>query len=280
MKINSTADLPEWFDLEKYKGCAEFGALEWYACIRERVRVAHVVEALVSGERGSIRKKLASMRAHPLAAIDRKEELIQQLLPRPAVRSATWQALERAARLDRMTNSKQAPAWESLGDAIRLASPDNELGNERALQESETLMIPGWLDREADAALAIVDLSATDAVLVDAFKEWLIQARAGQPTVARKKTRKRYAIERWAGYGLLPYLDLKIWAIETGTKIPLDVLRDAIRPRHSDSEHIRKTVASLARSLVADLSGLRAMAAAEVEEPALMFLHIPETFES
>lgn len=263
MNIKSAADLPEWFDLEKYKGCAEFGAVEWYACIKERAHVAHVVSCLPPGESGSIRAKLGRMRAHPLAAASRKRDIVDALTSRRSVRTATWAELSRAAVLDRFSGSEQAPAWGAVGTDAE--SPVGEL------------LMPGWLDREADGAVAIVDLAATDAVLLAEFKAWLASARASRPP--QQSTRNRPAVDRWAGYGLLPYLDLAIWGLETDTEIPVDVLRDAIRPRHSDSEHIRKTVAPLARSLIADLSGLRAMAAAEVEEPTPLFLHIPETFE-
>lgn len=243
--------LPEWFDLEKYRGCTAFGPVEWYACIRERVHVAHVVSCLPPGEPGSIRAKLEWMRAHPLAAASRKQDIVDALTSRRAVRTATWAELSRAAVLDRLSGSEQASAWGAVG-----ADTESPVGE---------LLMPGWLDREADGAVAIVDLAATDAVLLAEFKAWLASARTSHPP--QQPTRNRPAVDRWAGYGLLPYIDLAIWSLETDTELTEVQMAAAIYSDPcADPDKIGDTVAPLARALMADLSPLRALAAECVQE--------------
>lgn len=257
MKIKSTADLPEFFDLAKYEGCKDFGPVEWYACIAERASVVRVVESLVPGEPSNIGAKLARMRARPLGAITRQRDIISSLRPRPAVRLATWPDLERAARLDLFNDAEQSSAWRALGDVIRSAE-----GGDKAEPALGPVMISGLLDHESDAALAIIDLSVPNAVAEAAFKKCLAKARATQKVA----TRNRPAVDRWADYKLLPYLDLQIWCMETGAWIPETVITDAIRPFKNDPDHIGDTVAPLARALMTDISPLRALASENLEE--------------
>lgn len=254
MKINSTADLPEWFDLEKYRGCAEFGPVEWYACILARARVLpHVpgLRYLEPGDFSSIRAKLAALRACPLNA-----RLPADLSKRLTVRFATWDELAKTARTDRILRTEQAPMWDTL--AVDTA-PDAQGG----LSPEGELWIPGWFEREQDAAVAIVDLATTDAVLEGEFKAWLAKARAARPP--QRPTRNRPAIDRWAGYGLLPYIDLAIWSLETDTKISEAKMAAAIYSDPcAEPDKIGDTVAPLARALMTDLSPLRALAAESI----------------
>lgn len=264
MKVKNVSDLPEWFDLEKYRGCARFGPVEWWACLKERARVWAVVECLPPGAPASIRETLTSMRARPLAAASRTAGIIDVLAPRPAVRPATWADLGRAARIDRLADSEQVPAWRALAADIQSSND--------ATPTEGVLMIPGWLDKESDAAVAIVNLSASDSVLKDAFEAWLAQARAATGCTA--KTRNRPNTGNWADYGLLPFIDLQIWCDDTGAHIPRRIMRDAIHPqcarpgcpRCEDDGWIRDTVTPLARALMRDLSQLRSLAAENVEK--------------
>lgn len=261
MKMKRPDTLPEWFDLEKYRGCAGFGPVEWWACLEKRQRAWEVVPHLVTEEPSSTLTALAHTRARPLAGASRTREIIDRLATRRPVRSATWVELGRAARIDRLADSEQAHAWRALGADIQ---PTDE-----ATPAIGALMIPGWLDHEADAAVAIVDLSAPYSVVMSAFQVWLKQARA-----AAQAARNRPKTDKWAEYGLLPYLDLQIWCLETDANIPEPMMAKAIHPpcekedciRCSGTDWIGDTLAPLARSLMADLSPLRALAAENIEE--------------
>lgn len=118
-------------------------------------------------------------------------------------------------------------------------------------------------DNEARLAAVRVDLDAPDALILESFAAWLAEARAlkGQP---RDKKFYRPNFGRWMRYGLLPYLDLLIWATETQNHIPDRVMSAAIGSYDAGESNIRKTVAPLAESLMRDLSELRALAAIEV----------------
>lgn len=104
-----------------------------------------------------------------------------------------------------------------------------------------------------------VDLNAPDIVVKQGFAVWLKEARAHQASAPKGKN-KMY--ERWAGYGLLPYLDLRIWELLTGNSINRYVMVDAVEYVKGEAS-FSKTVVPLAAELMRDLSGLQALAAVE-----------------
>lgn len=109
-----------------------------------------------------------------------------------------------------------------------------------------------------------VDLSATDAVLIEAFKLWLKEVR--EQTTTHKRERPAYL--SWARYGLLPYLDLSIWMKLTNKSIPHELMARAVGyPNGGDSW--RKTVPKIREDLAQVLAELEALATieADMEKP-------------
>ena len=90
---------------------------------------------------------------------------------------------------------------------------------------------------------------------------WLKEVRANQQTKAK---RQKPSHTNWARYGLLPYLDLLIWAMETDTNIPDRVMSAAVSKYDAGEANLRKTLVPLAADLMASLSTLQAMVAARV----------------
>nr|WP_302850354.1 DUF6387 family protein [Pseudomonas aromaticivorans] len=114
------------------------------------------------------------------------------------------------------------------------------------------------------AAVLAVNLQANDSVLMAAFAAWLKDARIKHPTAKRE----RPAYWSWAAYGLLPYLDLLIWAKETGSQIPHHVMAEAVGYRKG-GDSFRKTVPKLATELMHNLGELEALAAIEAASEKL-----------
>lgn len=84
------------------------------------------------------------------------------------------------------------------------------------------------------------DLNQPDNVLIHDFTVQLPKIRAATNHYPRKSTCSP-KFESWARYGLLPYLDLKIWEMETGAKISQDVMALAITP-HREGNSFRTTI--------------------------------------
>lgn len=151
----------------------------------------------------------------------------------------------------------------SPGTATRWMSISNqEFDSEKLLEEEiKPVEINFYLPDVLPESVITVDLNASDAVLKESFTAWLKRARASQAANIPKRTKPLH--DRWARYGLLPYLDLLIWSIETGIHIPDRVMSAAISRHDAGEANLRKTIAPLAAELMRDLSELRALAAVE-----------------
>jgi hypothetical protein len=97
----------------------------------------------------------------------------------------------------------------------------------------------------------MVNLDLPDSILLDSFKQWLVDARQNiQPEYTDKKYRKPDFVS-WAQMGILPWLDLTIWAKQEGVSIPNRVMADAIfKPGEGGEEAVRKTTAPTALRMI------------------------------
>lgn len=126
--------------------------------------------------------------------------------------------------------------------------------------------------RESETAV-MINLDLPDSILIDSFRQWLKSARFDTKTTAAAKRYRKPDFDSWVRLGILPFLDLTIWAIETGVSIPNRVMADAIfHPGEGGEEVVRKTTEPTALKLVderdsegmAPLDALCAQAALEL----------------
>lgn len=103
-----------------------------------------------------------------------------------------------------------------------------------------------------------VDLNAPDSAILKSFKEWLKKERTNSPIDAGAP--KKPAFNWWSDYGLLPYLDLNLWSLETDNHIPDRVMANAIFGDTFGEDRLRKTVKPLASDLNALRDSLRPFA--------------------
>lgn len=186
---------------------------------------------------------------------NRNRQLVKPLL----VSDLAWQAMrDLEAEKDGGTTSGIGKRWRSIRtDGI----PDAEF-----MGYANTPVILRNYGHYGDNAIRLpaisVNLSASDGLLLKAFSDWLKEARSSQQCDIQKPRKPLY--DRWASYGLLPYLDLLIWSKETDTRIPYHVMSDAVGYVKGESS-FSKTVIPLASSLIRDLSTLEALAVAEAQ---------------
>jgi hypothetical protein len=279
-KIDRVKDLPEWFDLELYRGTESFGAAEWHAQLHHRKllltcnpKFPFEWEEDGTGEidtnmerwkdiMGRVAPKLRS--APLLCAAPERAQWQTGLKPvvamtvgdlRHIVHLGTFAAARRGepGLADHITT----PLHTDLPDAI-----EKRLIGHRPV-------FPAFAPRSA----LLVNLSASDSVLKKSFAAWLKEERTSQP---ERGKRSRPTYDRWARYGLLPYIDLTMWAIETDSHIPDRVMSAAISHYDAGEANLRKTTAPLAVALMRNLSELQALSAVETET---LPLSVPETFE-
>ncbi|SFH74646.1 hypothetical protein SAMN05216206_0104 [Pseudomonas guineae] len=262
-KIDRVEDLPEWFDLEKYKGAESFGVTEWIYHLRNRWHLFDSFDELkkqgitVESFPGSdhwLPGNLERFRSDPL----RVEEGLSDVL-HPPVRDMAFGDLagqryfeDHAACQDEYS-ADDVEYWQFMAACDE---PVRE-GLAASVGLMKARMSPGFP--------LMVDLRATDSVLITAFSRWLKNERAKQPASTSSK-RELPAYNDWAGFGLLPYLDLTLWEGETGNKLTLNIMAQAVGYfRGGDS--FRKTVPSLAAKLMHSLNELECLGVIESATP-------------
>lgn len=246
-KVSRVEELPDWFSLEKYCECDVFTAADWHLNLWVRSEPWHY---FVSPEQ------------QQLLDINLITDMLDGLRDEPIMRS-------KAAPLTQPIRSLR------FADLAERALSDRRQPDTARIW-SEIMSFNGAESRELRASInsittifdsghpVMVDLRATDAVLVGAFKVWLKEIRVRQAGCTASR-RERPAYWKWAGYGLLPYLDLMIWSKEKGLEITLETLTSALLPSVDPigNTRIKDTVGPLAVRLMSDLSELQAVAAIE-----------------
>ncbi len=114
----------------------------------------------------------------------------------------------------------------------------------------------------------VVNLDLPDSILMENFKQYLVTLREKTRTYCSvKKPYRRRAFDDWRRFGVLPFLDLRIWKREADVTIPNRVIADAIfPPGEGGEETVRKTTAPLVEKLLRSLHLLQAQAAQEILE--------------
>ncbi|WP_417788164.1 DUF6387 family protein [Stutzerimonas xanthomarina] len=259
--VNRVEDLPEWFDLHKYQGCEAFGALEWL--IRLTIRENVVINIQKGNVDEAFVQHLKQVRTDPLDETRDKfgpwsyvpsESCIETYKP---VRTLVASELMGQSNIDvsscgnSQADKKAAARWHLIANA----HPWTEAHSNAA---DSPIVLSGLGPQEAPCMAVVVDLNATDAFLKQAFSVWLKKAREEQ-----KEKPARLHYDRWARYGVLPYLDLRIWSLETGYHIPDRVMSAAISQYDAGEANLRKTIAPLADGLMFNLEALQSLAAYE-----------------
>jgi len=292
-KITQVESLPDWFDLKKYQGAKSFGAKEWYEQLAYRkwmlsgnpeypdrqavtrfifkeitykdetgeivpdgallysgkVTIDHA-DAMSDWQEG-VGKAAFGLRANPLAVEQWDDEYLKKAQPVASMTISDLRAVVRQGVLSARRSGTPTLQdyintfeFENLPEGVR----NKSIEHHSIAQESIT------------RAAVMVNLDASNAEITRAFAAWLKEIRACKKPGA-KSSRPLY--DRWAGYGLLPYLDLKIWAMETDSHIPRHVMSSDVAGYNKGESTFSKTVPPLAANLMRDLSELQALAAVE-----------------
>ena len=275
--IRDTAGLPEWFRRENYAASEGFRAAEWYEQLNRRRELLAVFDyqldrSKLFNDDGSpmvefnlwrllwVREALESIRKFPV-------EMLVDNGPREfefPIRSIKTFDLMKQMDRDTVALKEGLCGEEKLRRWSVIADPDAYYG-----QNEEIAQIPVEMEFYGESrkpsAIIQVDLGATNKVLRQAFNAWLSQVRdeerEAQERGAGDKNNTLY--QNWARFGLLPYLDLKMWMMETGNQIPNQILLTALAKYPISESNFAKSAIGAANRLMADLTQLKALAAVE-----------------
>jgi len=139
---------------------------------------------------------------------------------------------------------------------------ENNIGN--GTSDTPLFLKNGGVGIGSEHFLLRVDNALPPKLLEERVIAQISMMRAVLPPSTKKRRHRVFPFQDWARNGLLPYLDLMIWEMETGISIPDRIMALAIRPSHDIGEgNLRKTLIPLAKRLMAEggLDGLKELAA-------------------
>lgn len=284
MKINSVSELPEWFNLTNYSPVSSFNARDWLTQLTLRSLVTNSLLIMNEGdsplpETGDVRtteiiyrKELTEILHHirrdPVVCKAEEnfywtttESLTDQdhLSFSAAVRPLTisdvvaQRNLDEFAAEDGLINKSQIEFWQLLNKDLTDHDDDH-------FDDSEIIICRRMPNTWPEPAI-LIDLNAPDTIILSTFKDWLKKQRDKTPTGV--PTPRKPAFDWWSRYGLLPYLDLMAWSLETRSHIPDRVMAEAISDFNGGEDRLRKTIKPLAGDLIKLIQGLEEIVAAE-----------------
>lgn len=267
-KIERVEDLPKWFSLEKYSNTSSLTTPEWFVHLNVRQRILRFFKSMqgvapysstIPRDPEELYLELEQLRTQPVAFGAAKgrlwakahNEISMEITP---VRDMSFYDLVTQFQIDQCDeeNGPLADRWKLITDPNFYDFPRTQAG-----------ALVGSMVGVGEPVL--VNLEASDVALKDAFAAWLKKVRTSQHD--HEVGHRKSFPSRWARYGLLPYLDLLIWAVEIDNHIPDRVMSAAIRHNDAGESNLRKTIAPLAAGLMRDLSGLQTLIAAEAPAP-------------
>lgn len=261
-KIRAVSELPSWFDLANYQASYHFNAEQWLFQLERRQDVlkwrltTDLTEddyevrlwRLVSSKEGA-----EAIRQYPVQGGPDTQHS-------SAIRPVTTYDLMRQMDSDTVAVREQRckedmlKRWQVISDPEAFYNENLDISKiPIQIDDHEKVSLP--------SPLLQIDLEASDIVLKNEFEAWLKSVRATQPASGKKARKMSY--DRWARYGVLPYLDLTTWALQNSMDIDLATMSAAVRSYDLGPNSFSATVVPLAHELMTDLSKLRRQAAFE-----------------
>lgn len=277
-KIKRLVDLPNWFDFDHYSSVSKFRAVEWNKALSQRKFLFDILKGRAEKNPDLARayceafpRLIKGMRGIPVEDTDIDgffgEHGYEQTLADECrgVVPLTFRHLYEHASIASAIDGDGGvggPAESWFEQMVSITSEN--------VHTSVTVDPPLFLNHalRLDETLAAfrVDLQIPTAQLLKAFKSTLLQAKKSKQKSLKTKKYYQPNFKDLTRYGLLPYLDLKIWEMETGHSITDSLMALAVT-RHRDEDHLRTSTKKWAKKLMeGDLGPLREQAAAELIE--------------
>ena|SRR3990167_6036759 len=284
-RIKSVSELPKWFDLKKYEFTKSLDALGWYEQFYVRgTFLYHARDMRKNNEvfPEDFKQAMQASRENPNTVIDSDprienyctlEETLAPVHPLKALKQNSTRGLKTIKSITmrdyiglkglmRPDRIQYIENWFYMPDHEKEFFPEDAPWFNEPICHSYTPRFGHSQD------VVLINLRLPDSLLIESFKEHLADKRKTVDVFTKKHIRES-DFNHWANLGVLPYLDLIIWAIETETQIPNRILADALYPSGDKGEEtIRKTTSQLAESLLdnQNIFQLIMQAAADVAE--------------
>jgi hypothetical protein len=266
-RLKRLSDLPRWFDLSKYEACESFDITDWQIELERRWWLflpssknemppleddIFVHFYITDGCFSDNRYIFAELFANPIGGevtsswISQSEQMKGNLFVKSLdVGAIHWLHNHVSDSLGTKIDDELSPVERSYFDLIDRSDKRFNLSVDDVISN----VVTDFGNRKT----ICLDMTAPDEVLIAEFKAWLLNSREKFkiPAPTRSFTAKDF--KKWSDHQVLPYLDLRLWALVQGVTITNKLMGEAIFPDEFDldtTEKIRQTIAPLAKRLI------------------------------
>lgn len=264
-EIRSVSELPEWFDIAKYEAAKKLNYKGWYNNLVARCELLKFAaspiyhKALKAGKKMAMNfdSDLQFVRNTPvfdnqrLWVLNNRRQVNTQL----GVQRATLADIYWEKKL--FTQDKLDYAEKIITQTYDSEELWDRLQTTKLNKEWEVNPLEEYLS----SSVIKVNLNLPEQILIKQFRDMLKEYKHNQPN--------KIDVVKWSKFGILPYLDLKIWELEFGKSITNRVMADAIYPEGEGGEEtVRKTTQKIVNEIIneAQLDKLWSLAANEIGE--------------
>ena len=269
-RIKRVSDLPLWFDLNKYKLTKQLDAAEWY----EQLSIRYGSHSAFNRSREDTEHE-----EDKKEALEFVDYVITKIQENPIIDILTDTLLSEELSCNTLDELKQRKPHYTLG--VHKLTVNEFFEIERCIdkplkqmrnQRNNSSARPGkWIYKPLHKLhrydpimlheVVHIDWELPDAILIEHFKQFLKSQRPRDAMIEDdkeyndyiKKCQRKPDFNTWYRTGVLPYLDLTLWASRLNINIPYRVMADAIYPNGDYGEEtIRKTTAPLAGTLISE----------------------------
>lgn len=261
--INDISELPKWFSPTKYESGRNLDALGWYWQFQARITLSFAV---------TWRAPIDFLAANPGSKQAQREELANDLLTQlresPIIDSLDPVFIAKFVESDFLPSPEpgvRLPSTRDLVDHLYAVDEISRLQILTALTNPNNGPLKDELrphkyapSSQPNQTLFRINLDLPDSVLIKSFTTLLAEFRSNDTNGLNSTRYREPDYSDWIRIGILPYLDLSIWAAEHDIDIPRRIRAQAIFP---DSENeitskgedtLRKTTEKLAHRLFYD----------------------------
>lgn len=250
------AEMPKWYDFKNYSSVSRFDAVEWFRQLVQRRYLISLLEARNGAPSAFLKKVISNIFAW---AVKNMRGIAVEDTDIPNFFGIHGYAQYLADRQRGVISLTPRHLHEHANTAPDDAHPSEKCSTamhkstSKSVHISESIDAPLLLsDVKGSAekiAVAYVDLRQPIALALKNFEIWYSEAKATMELQTGKAPIPR--IRRWACYGLLQYLDLLIWQMETGARITDEVMALAVHfGGHRSAGNLRSTTVIRAKELM------------------------------
>jgi hypothetical protein len=234
------SDLPKWFDIDKYKKASTLDSAGWQKQLSIRLDCFGLTEppvqdgpsrpADLAPAGGRFAQALSAIRENPIVDVA-SSQLLQAFFFQTVVTETTTTRRPPEHRLVKTMTVRQLRGLH--------ASVDPSIWGIKP--------VPTVTTDKSELKAVIVNLVASDSVLKKGFAQWLKEVRAHEGSPKNVVRDHSANFRDWCDLGVLPYLDLTIWARQIQKTIPRPLFAKALFPDgKGDADTIKKRTEPIA----------------------------------